>query len=136
MRADGGNALSGSEGNMRDTFAVVRYRNSEIALSLVSWSAFRRLSFFLAKKLGLINRLDVALFVPSCEIAIFDGDPSVVPLKKPFIVFYYPDHEAARRKLDELASLVQEGGLTGAPLTTFIRNGHPREQGCMLGEDL
>jgi hypothetical protein len=57
--------------------AVVNHRGSQITLSMVKWSV-RRLALYWGKKLRLINRLSIALFIPKYEIAVYDGGPKVV----------------------------------------------------------
>ncbi len=111
---------------------IAVYEGSEITLSMVKCGTIRRLSLLLAKKFRLVNRFSVALFIPRYEIALYEGNPRVVFLKRPSIIFYYPNRTIARAKLEELVTLVQQGGLLGEPLTEFLRNGAPREQGSML----
>jgi hypothetical protein len=113
---------------------IASYEGSEITLSMVKWGAVRRSLLFLAKRFRLVNRFSVALFVPRYEIALYEGNPRVVFSKRPFIIFYYPDEVIARAKLEEIVTLVQQGGLLGKPLQEFLRNGAPREQGVMLVE--
>ena len=55
-------------------------------LSMVRWRA-RRLVLFWGKKLRIINRFSIALFVPKYEIAVYDGGPKVVFAEKPYIIF-------------------------------------------------
>jgi hypothetical protein len=105
--------------------AVVRYRGSEITLSMVRWRA-RRLALFLGKKLGLISRFSIALFIPKYEIAIYDG-PKAVFSEKPYIIFYYPTAKIAFQKWAELRAIIAAEGPFG--IGDFIRNGEPREQG-------
>ena len=104
---------------------VVKHGADEITLSMVRWRA-RRLMLYLGKKLGLINRFNIALFIPQYEIAVYEGGPNVVSTKKPMYIFYYPNEEIAFKKFDELASILAHGGIFGT--ADFIRDGHPREQ--------
>ena len=109
--------------------AVVKHGEDEITLSMVPWRA-RRLALYLGKKLGLINRFDIALFVPKYEIAVCEGGPNVVFTTKPMCIFYYPNAKIALTKWDELKSILASGGIFGA--ADFIREGHPREQGVFV----
>jgi hypothetical protein len=109
--------------------AVVRHSEAEITLSMVRWGRVRRLALFWGKKLGIINRFYIALFVPKYEIAVYEGGPKVVFSRKPVYIFYYPDTVTALRKWDELASILAREGLFGT--VDFIRTGEPREQGLM-----
>lgn len=111
---------------------IASYEGSEITLSMVKWGAVRRSLLFLAKRFRLVNRFSIALFVPRYEIALYEGNPRVVFSKRLFIIFYYPDQAIARTKLEELVTLVEQGGLLGKPLQEFLRNAAPREQGAML----
>jgi hypothetical protein len=106
--------------------AVVNHDGSEITLSMVRWRA-RRLVLFWGKKLRIINRFSIALFVPKYEIAVYDGGPKVVFAEKPYIIFYYPNAKIAFQKWEELIPIFESGGLYA--LSDFIRAGHPREQG-------
>jgi hypothetical protein len=108
--------------------AVVNHGESEITLSMVRWRA-RRLALFWGKKLGIINRFSIALFIPKYEIAVYDGGPKVVYSEKPYIIFYYPNARVAFQKWDELAAIFKDGGLYASRLSEFIKAGHPREQG-------
>jgi len=65
-------------------FAVVRHSEDEITLSMVSWGWVRRLALFWGKKLGIINRYYIALFIPRYEIAVYEGGPKVVFFQSPF----------------------------------------------------
>jgi hypothetical protein len=112
--------------------AVLNHGGAEITLSMVRWRA-RRLALFLGKKLGIINRFSIALFVPKYEIAVYDGGPSAVFSRKPVYIFYYPDAAIALRKWDELSSILTAEGVYG--LADFIRGGHPREQGLVSNLD-
>jgi len=108
-------------------FTVVNYHGSEITLSMVRWRA-RRLALFFGKKLGIINRLSIALFVPKYEIAVYDGGRRAVLSGKPYMIFYFPNAKIAFRKFDELVAIFKRGGLYADELPDFIRTGHPREQ--------
>ncbi len=58
-------------------FAVVRHSEDEITLSMIGWGWVRRLALFWGKKLGVINRYYIALFIPKYEIAVYEGKGSV-----------------------------------------------------------
>jgi hypothetical protein len=107
-------------------FAVVRHSKTEITLSMVRWGWVRRFALFWGKKLGIINRFYIALFVPKYEIAVCEGGPKVVLFQKPLFIFYYPDAVIASRKWDELVSILECEGVFGT--ADFIRAGDPREQ--------
>jgi|ERR1700675_4916851 len=111
--------------------AVVNHGGSEITLSMVRWRA-RRLALFCGKKLGIINRYSIALFVPKYEIAVYDGGRKVVFSEKPYIIFYYPNAKIAFQKWDELVAIFKDGGLYASQLSDFIRTAHPREQSATL----
>jgi hypothetical protein len=106
-------------------FAVVRHSEDEITLSMVRWGWVRRLALFWGKKLGIINRYFIALFIPKYEIAVYEG--GTVFFQKPLYIFYYPDAVIASKKWDELASILEGEGIFGT--ADFIRSGDPREQG-------
>ena len=108
--------------------AVVSRGDSEITLSMVRWRA-RRFTLFWGKKLGIVNRFSIALFIPKYEIAVYDGGPKVVFSQKPYIIFYYPTAKIAVQKWEELTVIFKDGGLYASALSDFIRSGHPREQG-------
>ena len=108
-------------------FAVVRHREDEITLSMVRWGWVRRLALFWGKKLGVINRYFIALFIPKYEIAVYEG--GTVFFQKPLYIFYYPDAVIASKKWDELASILEGEGIFGT--ADFIRAGNPREQGLV-----
>jgi len=108
-------------------FAVVRHREAEITLSMVRWGWVRRLALFWGKKLGVINRYFIALFIPKYEIAVYEG--GTVFFQKPLYIFYYPDAVIASKKWDELASILEGEGIFGT--ADFIRAGNPREQGLV-----
>src|ERR1700720_3646872 len=110
-------------------FAVVLHSEAEITLSMVRWGWVRRLALFWGKKLGIINRFYVSLFIPKYEIAVYEGGPKVVFFQKPLYIFYYPDAVIASKKWDELASVLEREGIFGT--ADFIRAGHPREQGLI-----
>ena len=111
-------------------FAVVRHRETEITLSMVKWGITRRFALLWGKKLGIINRFYIALFIPKYEIAVYEGGPPLVALfHKPVYIFYYPDRMIAFRKWDELASILEREGIFGT--ADFIRAGHPRQQGLV-----
>jgi hypothetical protein len=112
--------------------AVVNHGGSEITLSMVRWRA-RRLALFWGKKLGIINRFSIALFIPKYEIAVYDGGPKVVFSRKPLYYFYYPNAKIAFQKWDELAAIFAAEGLYG--ISDFIRAGEPRVQGVLLVEE-
>ena len=114
---------------------IASYEGSEITLSMVKWGAIRRSLLYLGKRFRFVNRFSVALFVPRYEIALYKGNPRVVFSKRPSIVFYYPDKAIALAKLEELVTIVQQGGILGKPLQEFLRNGAPREQSAMLAQD-
>jgi len=76
--------------------AVVRHGDAEITLSMVRWRA-RRVALRWGKKLGVLNRFYIALFIPKYEIALYESDPKAIfSLKKPYIIFYYPNKELER----------------------------------------
>jgi hypothetical protein len=106
-------------------FAAVRHSEAEITLSMVRWGWVRRLALFWGKKLGIINRYFIALFIPKYEIAVYEG--GTVFFQKPLYIFYYPDAVIASKKWDELASILEGEGIFGT--ADFIRSGDPREQG-------
>src|SRR6266481_3480225 len=108
-------------------FAVVRHREDEITLSMVRWGWVRRLALFWGKKLGVINRYFIALFIPKYEIAVYEG--GTVFFQKPLYIFYYPDAVIASKKWNELASILEGEGIFGT--ADFIRAGNPREQGLV-----
>ena len=54
-------------------FAIVWHSEDEITLSMVRWGWVRRLALFWGKKLGIINRYFIALFIPKYEIAVYEG---------------------------------------------------------------
>jgi len=64
---------------------VVVDEDSEITLSRVRCSTINRLTFFLAKKFRLINRFSIALFVPTYEIANYEGSPRMAFSKSPLL---------------------------------------------------
>jgi hypothetical protein len=109
--------------------AVVNHGESEITLSMVRWGWVRRLALFWGKKLGIINRFYIALFIPKYEIAVYEGGPKVVFSQKPLYIFYYPDAVIASRKWDELVSILEREGIFGT--ADFIRAGEAREQGLV-----
>lgn len=113
---------------------IASYEGSEITLSMVKWVAVRRWLLSLGKRVRLVNRFSIALFVPRYEIALYEGNPGVVFSNRPFIIFYYPNQAIARTKLEELVGVVQQGELLGKQLQDFLRNGAPREQGVTLVE--
>jgi hypothetical protein len=115
---------------------VITHKGSQITLSMIKWGALRKFRLAVLKRFGFMNRLQVAVFIPHYEIAIFEGEPSVVFSKKPFMIFYFPNHKIAQEKFNEIAALIQREGLHGKSITAFIRNGKPREQGFLLVEDL
>lgn len=115
-------------------FSVLTYKGSEITLSKVKWGIFRRFALWAGKKVRLINRFEIALFVPKYEVAIFDGGRGSVFLKRPFLIFYYPAKKVADVKFNELALVLTKGGLLGEPMQQFIRDGEPRQQACVLVE--
>jgi hypothetical protein len=84
---------------------------------------------FFGRKLGLINRFDISLFIPKYEIAVYEGDPKVVFSQKPAYIFYYSNECIALKKWDELVSVLARDGIFGT--AEFIRAGHPREQGFL-----
>ena len=110
-------------------FAIVRHSEAEITLSMVRWGWVRRLALFWGKKLGIINRFFIALFIPTHEIAVYEGGPKVVFSQKPLYIFYYPDAGIASRKWDELVSILEREGIFGT--ADFIGAGEPREQGLV-----
>jgi|SRR5271169_5951090 len=112
--------------------AVVNHDGSEITLSMVRWRA-RRLALFCGKKLGIINRFSIALFIPKYEIAVYNGGAKVVFSQKPAYIFYYPNAAIALQKWDELAVILGKDGLYS--IADFIRAGHPREQGFVSNLD-
>lgn len=79
--------------------------------------ASETLALFWGKKLGIVNRFSIALFVPKYEIAFYDGGPKVVFSEKPYIIFYYPNAKIAFQKWDELAAIfAAEGALRNCGL--------------------
>ena len=75
------------------------------------------------------KRRVIALFIPTHEIAVYEGGPKVVFSQKPLYIFYYPDAVIASKKWDELASILEREGIFGT--ADFIRAGDPREQGLI-----
>jgi hypothetical protein len=112
----------------------VAFEGSDITLSMVEWGVIRRSALFLGRKFRSVRRTSPTLFVPSHEVAIYDGSPEVVFSKKPYITFYFAKKEIAQTKFEELVGIMQKGGLYGGLLSAFMGNGDPREQGCLLGD--
>lgn len=112
--------------------AVLKHAGDEITLSMVKWRV-RRPLLSLGKKLGLINRFYIALFVPKYEIAIFKGAKTWVLLSKPTDIFYYPDADIAHRKWGELKSILTADGIYG--LADFIGDASSAEQGHVSNLD-
>jgi hypothetical protein len=78
--------------------AVVVFDGSEFTLSMVKWGTLRRSALFLGRKLRFINRVSPTLFVPSYEVAIYNGSPKVVISKQPSITFYFSTKKIAQTK--------------------------------------
>ena len=86
--------------------SVVQFEGSAITVSMIPWGLLRR---YRSKKLGFLN-LTGASFIPKYEIAVYDGEPSVVfKLGLPEMVFYYPDEPSALKKFDELRDVIAQG---------------------------
>jgi hypothetical protein len=105
---------------------------AEITLSMVKWGWVRRSALFWGKKLGIIDRFYIALFIPKYEIAVYEGRAKGnVFSKRAFFqnfryIFYYPDAAIASRKWDELVSILEREGIFGT--AEFIGAGDPEEQ--------
>jgi hypothetical protein len=116
-----------------DKVAFVIFEGSEITLGMAKWSALRRAALFFGMRLGLLSRLSPTLFVPAYEIGIYDCGPNRAFSKQPYLAFYFANEKIAQRKFQELSALLQERGLHSEPLSVFIENGNPSEQGLFLG---
>jgi hypothetical protein len=110
-------------------FAVVEFEGSEITLSMVKWGAIRRSALRLSTSFGSGCR-----FVPSHELAIYEGGRKVVWSKVPYIVFYFADKKIAETKFEQLVALMRKVGISG--VSGFMRDGDFREQGFLRSWDL
>jgi hypothetical protein len=107
--------------------AVIDHRGRKTTLSMVKFGLSKRILLRLAKKFRIVNRYELALFVPKYEIAVFDSDS--VFARIPHLIFYYPDADTATRKWLQLSAVVEQGGLHGKEMVQFVRDGNPHEQG-------
>jgi len=100
--------------------AFVTFKDSEITLSMVKWSAIRKVLLVLGRKSGIISRFSPTLFVPSHECAVYDGGPRQVFQKTPYIIFYFANKNTAQMEFEKLRGTLQNYGLYGG-LSKYIR---------------
>lgn len=83
---------------------VVSYGSQSYVLSLIKWRSLRKI-------LAKIFEASPHSFIPSYEIALYEGKVGEIEYSNPCFVFHYANKDIAVQRIEWMKKLIQEGGL-------------------------